>query len=938
VVVTADKRELWVRAIGIAEFIDGVCTRIYGSFQDINDRKEAEIRLQSLADNLPGVVFQYLIYPDGTDSLKYVTKGSQEVWGFAAEEVIQNNMLIWDSVIAGGEIDKVQKSIADSIAFKTQWNARWKYVMPGGEIRTHLGYGSPNFLADGTVLFNSVILDVTSESKKDELLEKVSMLAKIGSWEFDLDQNKHYWTDMMHTIFETDPKLYVPNNESSILFLQEDFRPILQSKMKECVEEGITVDFETLIVTANKNEKWIRVVCSAEMQDGKAKRLLGSTQDITERKKVEEKLIDSEQKYRQLALELQLQQVHLTNAQEVAKVGSWETDLSNFKVKWSDEMHRIFGTDRDNFVATHEQFLNCVHPLDRDKVDKAFADSAQAPVGSQSIVEHRIITPSGELKVLEERWKITYNDQEEPLLAIGICQDITERKKSEEDIRDSEEKRRLIMSGALDAIICIDTNGTVTFWNPQAEVIFGWKEAEVLKKDLAELIIPQSFRKYHNEGIEHYLKTGEGKVLNILLELSAIKRSGEEFPIELTVIPIKQGGEVFFCAFIRDITERKKAEVSLLQSNERFEKVTQATNDAIWDWDILKETYYRSRGIERFFGKEASGLFAKSDLWTRDHFHPDDLANIKDSFYKAMANPLTSRWEWEYRVINELGKTLYVIDRAVIIRNSEGKATRVVGAMTDISEQTSLTIQLSELNKTLQQHTLELERSNEELEQFAFVASHDLQEPLRMISSFMELLQRRYGNQLDTKAQQYIGFATEGAEKMKQIILDLLEYSRAGRPSAEKEKVDLNDLLSEFKVLRRKLISEKAASVIVRELPTINTYRAAVTQILHCLIDNALKYAKANMPPIVEIDATEKDTEWEFSIKDNGIGIDPQFFDKIFVIFQRLHNKDEYSGTGIGLSIAKRHVEFLGGRIWLTSTPGEGSIFYFTIPKTKKDE
>ncbi|MDI1315960.1 MAG: ATP-binding protein [Flavobacterium sp.] len=144
----------------------------------------------------------------------------------------------------------------------------------------------------------------------------------------------------------------------------------------------------------------------------------------------------------------------------------------------------------------------------------------------------------------------------------------------------------------------------------------------------------------------------------------------------------------------------------------------------------------------------------------------------------------------------------------------------------------------------------------------------------------------------------------------------------------------MSEVLSEFKQLRRKLILEKKAIITSKELPTLNTYKAAITQILHCLLDNALKYAKEDTPPIVDIVVAENKKEWKFSIKDNGIGINPQFFSKIFIIFQRLHNKDDYPGTGIGLSIAKRQVEFLGGQIWLDSTVGEGTTFYFTIPKT----
>ncbi len=209
-----------------------------------------------------------------------------------------------------------------------------------------------------------------------------------------------------------------------------------------------------------------------------------------------------------------------------------------------------------------------------------------------------------------------------------------------------------------------------------------------------------------------------------------------------------------------------------------------------------------------------------------------------------------------------------------------------------------------------QKYTIELERSNKELEQFAFVASHDLQEPLRMISSFMDLFLRRYGHEIDDNGKKYIHFATDGAKRMKQLMLDLLQYSRASRPQEGREQIDLKEVIIEYKKLRRKVISEKSAAITYKNLPTLKTYKAAITQIMHCILDNALKYSKENSPSKIEINCQENDQEWLFSIQDNGIGIDSQFYEKIFVIFQRLHSKEAYSGTGIGLSVAKRHVEF----------------------------
>lgn len=227
-----------------------------------------------------------------------------------------------------------------------------------------------------------------------------------------------------------------------------------------------------------------------------------------------------------------------------------------------------------------------------------------------------------------------------------------------------------------------------------------------------------------------------------------------------------------------------------------------------------------------------------------------------------------------------------------------------------------------------------MQTKNEELEQYAYIASHDLQEPLRTVNSFMEKLKMNYADQLDDKALQYIHYATDGAKRMKQIVQDLLLYSRINASTAEIDKVSLNAILADYIDMRRKLIADKKAEIKYNNLPELNSLKVPITQIFHCLVDNAIKYTRVDVAPIVEIEALDKEEFWQFSIKDNGLGIEERFFEKVFVIFQRLHNRSEYEGTGIGLAIAKRSVEFLGGEIWIESKVGEESTFYFTILKT----
>ena len=252
-----------------------------------------------------------------------------------------------------------------------------------------------------------------------------------------------------------------------------------------------------------------------------------------------------------------------------------------------------------------------------------------------------------------------------------------------------------------------------------------------------------------------------------------------------------------------------------------------------------------------------------------------------------------------------------------------------------LEENNRLLESVSKSNLELEKSIEEVKSKNLELEQFAYVASHDLQEPLRMITIFTDKLKQKYTGQLDDKGIQYIHFATDGAKRMKQIILDLLLYSRANRPSELIEEVNLNELIAEYKLLRKKIITKKKATIAFDELPVLQTYKTPITQIFYCLLDNALNYMKENVSPCIEIQAKEEAAFWEFAVKDNGIGIDEKFYNKIFVIFQRLHNRNEHDGNGIGLPIAKRSVEIMGGKIWLESRVDEGTIFYFTVAKNQ---
>jgi signal transduction histidine kinase len=266
---------------------------------------------------------------------------------------------------------------------------------------------------------------------------------------------------------------------------------------------------------------------------------------------------------------------------------------------------------------------------------------------------------------------------------------------------------------------------------------------------------------------------------------------------------------------------------------------------------------------------------------------------------------------------------------AALARDVEGMRRKIVSDLAEVGRARAA-IELA--NQQLEQQAAELTRSNRDLEQFAYVASHDLQEPLRKVASFCQLLQRRYGGQLDERADQYIGFAVDGAQRMQRLINDLLAFSRIGRATSGFTDVDLNRLMAETVSQHESTLERTGGEVTWARLPVVRGEESLLAALLGNLVGNSLKFRRPDVAPRVHVTANRVGDDWEFSCRDNGIGIEAEFGDKVFVIFQRLHAKGTYPGTGIGLAIAKKIVEFHGGRIWLAPSSGQGTDIRFTLP------
>lgn len=376
---------------------------------------------------------------------------------------------------------------------------------------------------------------------------------------------------------------------------------------------------------------------------------------------------------------------------------------------------------------------------------------------------------------------------------------------------------------------------------------------------------------------------------------------------------------------------QKSTEDDLKLMNERFQLVAEAADEAIWDWDIEGKSIYWNQAFYKLSGYKKEEIPKGDFEWWIKLLKEEDRLRLFQDFLETIKDPKKEKWHQEYSIKKADGSYMDILAKGKLIRNKKGKVIRMVGAITDILAQKNQEDSLRYLNQ-------QLETSNQELEQFAYAISHDLQEPLRMVVSFLERLENKYYNQIDDKGKKYIEFAVDGGKRMRRMIMDLLDYSRVGRRNGKLEHIDLNEIIEEVKALNKTLIDESAAIIKSDLMPTIIAYRSPILQVFHNVISNALKYQNKGVSPEIIINFKSIEDYIQIAIKDNGIGIDADFYDKVFAVFQRLHRREEYSGTGMGLAIVKKVITGFGGNIWIDSKVGEGSTFYFTIPKEIKDE
>ena len=618
--------------------------------------------------------------------------------------------------------------------------------------------------------------------------------------------------------------------------------------------------------------------------------------------------------------------------------------------------------------------------------------------------------------------------------------------KNANDLNKIQGELNSIIKAIPDIITRLDVNNNYTYLHTNYPENLRKPEAEYIGKNIRDILPLELVEQLENKIVE----AKQTKVLVSRLYTLEIPNNGIQ-SFESRIIATDDGGII---DIVRNVTAEKNAEAKSKLDADRFQYVTQAATDGIYDWDFKNQQIFLSDNYKSQFNISEENFLGENGGWAK-RVHPDDIDNIKLFLKETFLSNLTTT-TFEYRYSNGKGNYLNVIDNAKFLRTETGKVERIVGSLKDITEQKKVASKLQEklllterlikdkehilasiadcfyvidnnynylycnqamleilkieekeligknifqmypslansefqvklnlaveeqtpqhfelfisdenrwfeqdfypfadgcsaifrdithrkkMEQQINQSNQELQISkealtdkNRELESFAYVASHDLQEPLRMVTSFLQKFEQKYSAIVDETGKKYIHFAVDGAERMRILINDLLKYTSANSDRFEKVQVDMNEVVIEVLQLHRERIIDNSVEIIADPLPIVLAGKVSMSQLIQNLIGNGIKYCNQEKA-IIKISVKENANEWEFSVTDNGIGIAPDYYQKIFIIFQRLHQKHQYSGTGIGLSICKKIVESYNGKIWVESVLGEGSNFKFTIPK-----
>lgn len=866
-------------------------------FEDITNHKHAvsallnEIKFSdSLIDSLPGVFF--LIDENG--HFERWNKNFEKITGFTINEIPKKNPLTFFKREDKTRVEKQFKEVFKN--GKSMVEAH--LVSKSGKEHPYLFTGTRVKNDDHSFLLGLGMDTSEREEAARKIAERENQLslalssANAGTFNLDIEKNYLEWDERSCNMFGTSKETFGHTFEAwQKLVDPDDLRkilPIIYEKLRSRTEQILQIEYR--IIKPNGSEGYIFASAFIDRKENKQPyRLYGFHLDYSDKKQAEQ---DRDRFF------------------ETALAMLCTASMDGYFTRLNPSWEQILGWKNEELMA--RPFLEFVHP---DDVYSTLQELKKLSVGVTTLnFTNRYRCKNGSY-----RW-LNWISVPHANTIYGSALDITELKVKETILIESEKRFRTVFDNSPLGKITIHKNGAITNANHAFSEILGYCREEILNSRIFRFVYAGDQEKFNHE----FSMLAENGAQRISFDAQLQKKSGEPVWCHFlgTMVKDPSTREAFFLTTIEDISERRKALQDLAESEENLKFALSSAGAGTFLWDIKNNKNHWSDRTLEIFGLTREEFRGKYEDWW-DLLHPEDKKIVQINLPKILNNPKEYDYSIVHRAIRPDGKQIYIQLKSFIMRDDSGGALKISGLVFDITTEKEA---VNKLNDALK----ELKRSNKELEQFAYVASHDLQEPLRKVKNFAELFKERFGAQIDERADKYIYYMVDGATRMQSLISDLLLYSRVNTRKKPFEMTDINLVIEDVIGILELTINETNARITFDPLPTIFADSSQLVQVFQNLLSNAIKFRGMEQPQ-VHISAEESKEEWIFSVRDNGIGIESQYADRIFQIFQQLHSKNEYTGTGIGLAICKKIVERHGGQIWFESELNQGTTFFFSI-------
>lgn len=848
-------------------------------------------RLDKLARHLPGVIYQYRQDAGGHCAFPYASDGMRMIYGFAPADLVDDASPVFD-LIHPDDLQHVADSIQHSAATLQPWFDQYRVRHPQrGEIWVE-GHATPERLPDGGVLWHGYLSEITERQRiaaalrqSEERLALILGGTSDAPWDWDLTTGRLYYAPRWWEMLGLDIA-DVDDPGSPMLWrdrLHPDDRDRVAAQEQAILGDPAAPRFTLEFRLRHADGHYVPILCRGVVlrdADGVPRRIVGANMDQTARRALENALAENERLYRSFV-------EAVPDALFLVEVGAGPDGKAIFRtVRTNPAFQRVQALSRPDRLARVERWL-------------AESVAAAAPVSYEETLEG----PDG-----RQVWGTTLAPVADAdgriALVVGIAHDLTESRAAEAALRSSEERLRALFDLFPDAVVLIDpATGRAAQFNQAAYGQLGYDSetfAGLSITDYEALETP-------GETAARLLRVAETG--SDIFESRHRRADGSVIDVHVSVKGLTLEGRPYQLAVMRDITELRRTAEAERAARERLDTYIHLAPLGIY----VIEPEGRFAEVNRAACAQ-SGFSTKelTAMTVSTYAFPEDREVALRHFTQAREGTASG----EMRLRRKGGGWFW--------------ATVVAGVLPD-----GHVIAFIEDIGTRKRMEMDLQRSNAELEQFAYVASHDLRQPLRMVNSYTQLLERALADHLTDKTREFMGFVRDGAQRMDQMLVGLLEYSRIGRIGEPMVPVEARALVDEALRYLEPVIRETGAVVRIEGLwPTITASRDEGVRLFQNLIGNAIKYGPRDGRTHVMMTVSPVPGGWEFSVSDNGIGIDPEHFDRLFKVFQRLHPRSAYEGTGIGLAVCRRIVERHGGRIRVESRgPGLGAAFIFFLPE-----